>query len=74
MQVCSSGCIGADMVEDTDEYRVRLSIYFLKFDRDEVYLSEHSGREKVGSGIEAVQNFPLIVLYNGFQLEDVSYQ
>jgi len=62
------------MVEDTDEYRVCLSIYFLKFDRDQVYLTEHSGREKVRSGIEAVQNFPLIVLYNGFELEDISHQ
>ena len=66
MQIGCSGRIRTDMVENADKNRVGLSVYFLKLDGYQVYLTEYSCGEEIGSRIEAVQYIPFIVLYDRF--------
>jgi len=74
LQVGCSGGVGTDMVENADKDGISLPVYFLKLDGYQIDLAEYSCREEVWSRVGTVQNLPLVILYDRFQLENVAYQ
>ena len=47
--------IVADVIQHMDELAVCLTVYFLQFDGDKVYLAEYPGREEIRGRVESVQ-------------------
>ena len=74
LQVGCSGGVGTDMVENADKDRISLPVYFLEFDGYQIDLAEYSCREEVWSRVGTVQNLPLVILHDRFQLENIAYQ
>ena len=74
LKVGSAHCIVSYVVQYADKCCIRLAIDFLQFDRYKIYLIENSCREKIGSGIEAIQYFPFVSFHHRLQLKDITHQ
>ena len=74
LEVGRPSCVGADMVEHAHKHGIGLPVHFGEFDGDQFDLAEHPGREEIGGGVEAVQDFPFIAFHHRFQLEDIAHK
>ena len=74
LQVGCSGGVGTDMVENANKDGISLPVYFLKLDGYQIDLAEYSCRKEVWSRLGTVQNLPLVILHDRFQLENIAYQ